>query len=109
MMPETDHANLVPPPYEHDSSQPTIIQNHYHKHEHHHNHIHIHSGQDYRPKNGYRHIKLRDMDSVSHSAKKSMQEDHHNGPRSKNYLHNSQKKHEKFCGGYQKENDGSRY
>ena len=49
------------------------------------------------------------MDSVSHSAKKSMQEDHHNGPRSKNYLHNSQKKHEKFCGGYQKENDGSRY
>ena len=109
MMPETDHTSLVPPPYEHDSSQPTIIQNHYHKHEHHHNHIHIHSGQDYRPKNGYRHIKLRDMDSVSHSAKKSMQEDHHNGPRSKNYLHNSQKKHEKFCGGYQKENDGSRY
>ena len=38
-----------------------------------------------------------------------MQEDHHNGPRSKNYLHNSQKKHEKLCGGYQKENDGSHY
>ena len=35
MMPETDHANVVPPPYKHDSSQPTIIQNHYHKHEHH--------------------------------------------------------------------------
>ena len=109
MMPETDHTNLVPAPYEHESSQPTIIQNHYHKHVHHHNHIHIHSGQEDRPKNGYRHIKLRDMDTVSHSAEKSMQEDHHNGPRSKNYVHNSQKEREKLRGGYQKENDGSHY